>query len=58
MFRFTIKTQKCNELTKIDKGIGNGIFWRIFKSNLKEGQTVYFGLSFCRFVEKFNFYEN
>jgi hypothetical protein len=48
-----MKTEECNELTKIDKGIENEMFWRKFEI----GQTVYFGLSFCRFVEKFSFFD-
>jgi hypothetical protein len=57
MFRFTKKTQKCKKLTKNDKGIGQEMLWRKFESNENDGQIIYFGFSFCRIVEKFNFFE-
>jgi hypothetical protein len=57
IFIFTIKTQESKKFTKIDKGIGKELLWRKFESNEIEGQFVYFGLSFCRFVEKVNCFE-
>jgi hypothetical protein len=53
MFPFTKKTQKCKELTNVDKGIEKEMLWGKFEF----GQTVYFGLSLYRIDEMLNYFD-
>jgi hypothetical protein len=58
-----MKTQECDEPTMIDQGIRIGIGMRKeipgmkFESDEVDGQTVSVGLSFCRFVERFDCFQ-
>jgi hypothetical protein len=47
-----MKTQECKE--SVNNGIGKEMSWRKVESDNIDGQTVYFGQSFCRFVERLN----
>jgi hypothetical protein len=47
-----MKTQEYDELAMVGKGIGRQISKTKLKSNEIDDQTVYFGLTICRFVEK------
>jgi hypothetical protein len=38
----------------IGKGIGKEMSWKKFESDQIDGQIVYFGLSFCPFVQGFS----
>jgi hypothetical protein len=48
---------ECDELAMINQGIGKEMPKMKFESNEIDGQTVYFDLSFRRFVEEFDCFE-
>jgi hypothetical protein len=52
-----MKAQECNSCTISNKGIGKEMLWRKFVFNEIDGQTVYFGLNFCAFVDRFNCFQ-
>jgi hypothetical protein len=53
-----MRTQKCDESTTIDQEIRKEISSIKFESDEIDIQTVYFGLSFRRFLEEFDFFAN
>jgi hypothetical protein len=57
IFAFSMKTQKCDEFIMIDKGIEKEISKMKFESDKVGGQTVYFGLNFCQFIEEFDCFQ-
>jgi hypothetical protein len=57
IFTFSVKTQECDELAMIDKGIRKEKSKLKFESDEVDCETVYFGLNFWGFVEEFDCFQ-